>query len=848
MKHDLLFASLLLLSIALGSRAAAVPSTVERLSPEVYVVRDDLGAWGGGIHGITHQRGPDYWAKNVLDLSAVPEKVWQSSSRVRLSAFFTVRDYSWHDTKTTNGLDESFEIVINGKPHVVADNSGVPVFLESRVRAWNWERCFRWHDFEIPKSELVRGPNEIIFRRVRPSGKNPDDFLYLGIDNSVPGRNSWVRFGRGQPWRQDRITMPDGGTGEYMVRLYLFSRQNELAATWRPGGASDAPQKLFDYAGARDFVCRSITPLNGKPGFRAVLACSPIGLEATFSAWIDDELRMSLNVTNRGAKPLSFKLAFPHLAGLALSEKPSADYYHFPWGGGIISDAPAVIRRGYGDYAALYQVMDLFSPSRGAGLMIRSTDEDGRHKVLALRKHIPGEAERNGDAAQTPTSEEFKWTNPLAPVPGVSVAYECLRRCRGPGESFAAKDAALRAHAGDWHAALRAYADWCHRVWKFRPYPSRLTPVVCIMGPGWAQNFLFRDGEKTFYTLLNAPGHSYAGPVLSLDVGPGAHVFDLLRGREAEPHRGRQASEIRTFLVRDDVTCLAKMPARLAVKAAVGAIEIAVRDARPAWQVHLCNAEGKSLLSAVAGATTRVSLVELGAKGKTAVYLKLMDGPGCSMPSPCPTDMETRTMSACPDRRLVGSPISPENGRKCCTMTTGRNTSRASAILCGRNLRSYLPDRRLPFDGWCSFSRCPSLRPALVSRRCRRTCSTMARSCRSVSVLRKRSNCSPLRLRSSASVARMPATLRRSTSSISSESTIQHRSSRPRRERIADLSATSVPCDSAKLRRRFALYHTESGRTSFAGEKKVPQDHPLRKIKRWADQYQGCCSERIRAT
>ena len=159
-----------------------------------------------------------------------------------------------------------------------------------------------------------------------------------------------------------------------------------------------------------------------------MLACSPIGLEATFSAWIDDELRMSLNVTNRGAKPLSFKLAFPHLAGLALSEKPSADYYHFPWGGGIISDAPAVIRRGYGDYAALYQVMDLFSPSRGAGLMIRSTDEDGRHKVLALRKHIPGEARRNGDAAQTPTSEEFKWTNPLAPVPGVSVAYECLRR------------------------------------------------------------------------------------------------------------------------------------------------------------------------------------------------------------------------------------------------------------------------------------------------------------------------------------------------------------------------------------------------------------------------------------
>ena len=139
--------------------------------------------------------------------------------------------------------------------------------------------------------------------------------------------------------------------------------------------------------------------------------------------------------------------------------------------------------------------MDLFSPSRGAGLAIRSTDEDGRYKVLALRKHVPGWPETNGDAAETPTSDEFKWTNSLTQVPGVSMAYEYLRRTRGPGQSFAAKDAAIRAHAGDWHAAMRAYADWCHRVWKFRPYPSRLTPVICMISPGWAQDGLFRDGN-----------------------------------------------------------------------------------------------------------------------------------------------------------------------------------------------------------------------------------------------------------------------------------------------------------------------------------------------------------------
>ena len=1132
MKYRLLSASFfLLLSPALGSRAMAVPSTVEPVSPGVYVVRDDAGCWGGTYTGMTFQRGPDYWAKKVLDLSSVPEKVWQSSSRARLSAFFTVRDYSWHDAQTTNGLDEAFEIVINGKPRLVANNSGVPVYQEHDPAS----RSFRWHDFEIPKDELVRGPNEIIFRLVVPQGKKPDDYLYLGIDNSVPGRNSWVRFGRGQPWRQDRITGPDGGKGEYMVRLYLFSRQTQLEATWRPEGPSEDRQKLFAYAGShsgqlrlewdpqrfdrlspltivvetadarpfelrwldargstaaavekargpryesrlrpplravpggvqlpagvavksirlsatadfrpvtepvdmcpivqspkgraaqrgpscaiegedirlanaglrcqfsraggrlrlvslwnemaaaemarrpddcalwlaevegkryagsRDFICQSVTPLAGKTGFRAVLRSRSVELEATFSAWIDDELRMGLTVTNRAAKPLDFTLAFPHLAGLALSDNPSADYYYFPWGGGIISDAPAIIRRGYGDHAALYQVMDLFSPARGAGLAVRATDEDGRYKVLALRKYIPGQPETGGDAANTPTSDEFKWTNSLAQVPGLSVAYEYLRRTRKPGESFAAKDAALRAHAGDWHVALRAYADWCHRVWKFRPYPSKFTPVVCMTCAGWAQDVLFREGKyrtdflrprtdcvelmswwewstagpggapleqfqkqgdaeerkswnpyvvkdpvtgrmmfnnnpgdydgyhrrwgglpafrdavhsyqrtgtlvtlytdpmrvnratrcgqqygklwgvvdahgkslqpyqswrmcldaaeyrkwtaetirrvlretgadgvrldehghlgsacfskshrhtfaewgntewqrataesarlvrqamdevnprsvlmtehpgydfllpfldgcitydlsvqltdlrpvecntqrfyfpeckayelvygppradstyyrsfwsavgifgnhypwpmyhvlrenedvfasrdceplvptlarrvyanrfragaKTFYTLLNATGHSFAGPVLSLNVGPDEHVFDLLRGREAEWHRGRQAFQVETFLVRDGVTCLAKLPARLAVKAAGRAIEVVVRDSRPAWQIHVCDAEGKSLVSVAAAATTRLNLAELGGKAKTALYVKLMDGP-----------------------------------------------------------------------------------------------------------------------------------------------------------------------------------------------------------------------------
>jgi hypothetical protein len=137
----------------------------------------------------------------------------------------------------------------------------------------------------------------------------------------------------------------------------------------------------------------------------------------------------------------------------------------------------------------------------------------------------------------------------------------------------------------------------------------------------------FRAGEKTLFTLLNATGHSFAGPVLSLNVGPHEHVFDLLRGRETELQRVGEASEVHTFLLRDDVTCLAKMPARLVVKPAGRTIEVTVRGPRAAWHVHVCDVEGKSLVSAAARVATKLSLAELGAKAKTALYVTLMDGP-----------------------------------------------------------------------------------------------------------------------------------------------------------------------------------------------------------------------------
>ena len=93
----------------------------------------------------------------------------------------------------------------------------------------------------VSRDELVRGPNEIIFRKVEDNEN--DDFLYLGIDNIEPRGNSSVTFDS-VTWEQDRLTIP-GGNGEYMVRLYLLTKPTDLRVTWRPG----AEQPLEDTAG-----------------------------------------------------------------------------------------------------------------------------------------------------------------------------------------------------------------------------------------------------------------------------------------------------------------------------------------------------------------------------------------------------------------------------------------------------------------------------------------------------------------------------------------------------------------------------------------------------------------------
>lgn len=720
-----------LATMFLALSALAAPSSIQSLPGGITMVADDSGQWDGHLSlSITHQNRAPYQERKLLDCSALPKEVWDATREFRLSAFFAVRDYSWHDQPAANGLDEAIEIVVNGTVNTLPTNGGAPVYQEGGPPNLNW------YDVVLPREQFRHGVNEIILRKA-PSEKN-DDYLYLGIDHSRELGNSAVDFGDGRGWRQDTLTIP-GGRGEYRVRLYLLSADLAVEAAWAPGqtprvtdpagvlvfqgsragqataaglvladgqsaqlewsparldpladlnlavagtgafalswiaadgrhgkpvlqtapfeavatkplpagvvitaqgGAGtltgvalrsrlscrppDVPPpdqrpdiappagaaaarpptcelgadgailqnaglrarfatgearlrlvSLYNewaaaevlrhpeavdlflvevgekrYAGSRDFALEAVAPVEG--GFVATLSQADSGLRARFEASVTEEgLRLALELQNGGQATCDLKVAFPHLAGLALSEPPAADFYFFPWSG-LFSRQPAILRRGYGDHEALYQVMDVFSPARGAGLSVRLDDAEGWHKVLALRKVVPGEPTWSGDASHVRTKPEYVWKDSLpAAVEGTALTCEYLRRTRAPGTTFAPAPAIIAAHPGDWRVAMKAYADWAHRVWAWRPYPSRLKDVHTMTAHGWGQDSLFKDG--TYRTDFIRPMADCV-EIMSWwewsELGPLGAPLDQLESKLS----AGQIKEWQPYFVKDPVT------------------------------------------------------------------------------------------------------------------------------------------------------------------------------------------------------------------------------------------------------------------------------------------------------
>ena len=194
---------------------------------------------------------------------------------------------------------------------------------------------------------------------------------------------------------------------------------------------------------------------------------------------------------------------------------------------------------------ALWQIMDVFSPTKGGGVYLRGDDDKGFYKTMSLRKFTPGQPEQVADKYGR---TEYQWkTSALEQQKGTSLAIEYQRRTRQPGQSYEPPPAVLAAHAGNWKAAMSAYSDWAHKVWRWRPYPSKLKMVSNLGIGGWPDAPLFVNGKYR---------DDFLKPKMDAvelccwwdwsELGPGGVPFDKLPPEALK--------EIEPYLVKDPVT------------------------------------------------------------------------------------------------------------------------------------------------------------------------------------------------------------------------------------------------------------------------------------------------------
>ncbi|MBD3292801.1 MAG: hypothetical protein GF393_07730 [Armatimonadia bacterium] len=658
---------------------------IDRPADGVTLVYDDYGAWGGGSMGTSHQVRPDYRVRKYLDLSDVPQRVFDRAKQARLLIYFAAQDYSWNSPDIEhNGLDETFEIVVNDNVyhHRTAD---IPGARENRDDPMDWE----WHQFDVPLRHLERGPNTIEIRKSERDEPPYEDYIYVGIDNTESHGHSAYREGE-QDWTDKKLNAIDAA-GEYMIRLLFLETEPTTTTTWRPGedavdplgfvGSTSTPRKkmirlrdddylkmefdpeAFDaarqmkitvesigaaprisvadgdgevldlpitpagysftlqvppdsnpdvlYIGAAevaDSFIQSVTfeyatgfSLDPPPVNMSPKASKPVGgrigranrclidgntivlqdglMKCSFTTnptlrmtsfhnqWIEDEmlrdpgsnhlflleidgerfgaedfdfevasytddgrgfvaslllaehdiratleigladhgqLEMYLALANAGDAPVTFKTAFPHLGGLAVSDNPKNDYYMFPAWGGIIASANTQLRTAYGENTAWWRMIDLYSPARGGGVAMRSLDDTGLYKCPVLRKGVRLVPEYVMTDVGRYMEPEMYWQSSLDPGDGTSMAFEYLRRTREPGEGFTPPAALVEVHPGDWHEAMDRYARWAHDVWEWRPHPSALAGEWNIIATGWGQSPLY--GENGWRTELFQEG------------------------------------------------------------------------------------------------------------------------------------------------------------------------------------------------------------------------------------------------------------------------------------------------------------------------------------------------------
>jgi len=656
------FYSIFIISIFIFSKstfALAQESTfnVTRPQPGTTEIADDAGNWGGISTGTSHQNADNYWTEKTID---IPGGALEGIQFARLRVYMFLQDYSFNNKSIKpNGLDESFEVLVNGKSHIYQDDD--PSF-PSRTNA-NEPLKWDWHDFAIPTVELKEGANTFLFRKTH-SDKN-DDFLYIGIDNTVHNGHSRVSFNGGKTWTSKELNTVKA-SGEYMVRLLLLKEAPNTDFRWK-AGQTISDNQLLGYAGInQQNILRlefdtnkydsgkplkvllqtpkelQITALDARgesvpfkstfvdntqnisfapryhalslltiPTTKSTLGAleiqyqkpvgdltnsavnmappvsSPIGkmldrkpqarltstgfvlengdmvadfqstpnlrlhslrneylqknvlahpeqthlfliekdgkryggedwkvtgvkvlspqkiqvnldlpaqqLSAIWSASIEAQgLRFALNITNTASETQSWKTAFPQIGGLQLSDDSNGDYYLLPYHEGLINNRNTNVTTTYGGRSAWWQMMDLFDPQGGAGLLLRNLDDTGLFKTVDFQKGTtnvvkPKEQYPNIESANW-MDPALVWNNILPAAPGAAMTFGYTSYTRATGKSFSPPDALLQMHKGDWHNAMQTYADWAHDVWQWRPLNGKLRDVWQISSLGWTDN------------------------------------------------------------------------------------------------------------------------------------------------------------------------------------------------------------------------------------------------------------------------------------------------------------------------------------------------------------------------
>jgi hypothetical protein len=653
--------------IVMGAAHAQDWPRIDRPADGVTLVYDDYGAWGGSSMGTSHQVRPDYRVRKHLDLSVVPQRVFDRAKEARVLVYLAVQDYSWNMPEVEhNGLDESFEIVVNGNVHRfrTADVAGARATADEALQ-WGWRQ------FDVPLRHLNRDENVIEIRKSDRDEPPYDDYIYVGIDNTESRGHSAYRDGE-QDWTDGQLNAI-GATGEYMVRVLLLASETRTTTTWQPGqgavppigyvDATSAPRNRMirlreaDYvkfefdphgfdptrsmtitvesigsaprivvsdrdgrviglpitpvgrsfrlevppdtrpavlyigaAEAADSFVQSVTfehsvghlleppPVNMSPavsrpsggrvgrttrcditdgqilmqdglmqcsfatqpalqmtsfhnqwidaemlrepdrthlflvevdgerygasdfevevishnddrrGFVASLLLAEHDLRATLEVAMADpgQLRMYLALANAGEAPISFKTAFPHLGGLALSNDPRDDYYMFPAWGGIIASANTQLRTAYGENTAWWQMIDVFSPgsrrrrrdalARRDGPLQVPGAAQGRHARAGLRDDRDRAVHGAGDV--------------LGIVAGARRGHRDDLRVSAPdarpGEGFTLPPArSSRCIPATGMRRCRATRAGRTTVWQWRGQSSELARRWNIVATGW---------------------------------------------------------------------------------------------------------------------------------------------------------------------------------------------------------------------------------------------------------------------------------------------------------------------------------------------------------------------------